>query len=223
MSAATRFCPNCGKPIVADAKFCPSCGAAVAFQQPATPIPAQPSSYPPAPSYSPASSYPAYQTPYPPPPPKKSNTKLIIVIVVVVIVVVGVIGSILALGALNSILSSTHSTILVNGVVTVQPGQYNYYQFVVPSGATTVIVSGSFSTSPSNSTIEVLVFNQANYVSWGGGAHAATPYYDSGQVASGTVNANLPGSGTYYLIYNNGYSTTTLKSVHSVVTLTYLG
>ena len=223
MSSATRFCPNCGKPVVADAKFCPSCGAAVAFQQPATPIPAQPPSYSPTPSYPPASSYPAYQTQYPPPPPKKSNTKLIIVIVVVVIVVVGVIGSILALGALNSIISSTHSRVLVNGVVTVQPGQYNYYQFVVPTGATTVFVSGSFSNSPSTNTIEVFVFNQTNYVSWGGGAHAAIAYYDSRQVASGTVNANLPGSGTYYLVYSNNATSSTVKSVQTTVNLTYLG
>lgn len=222
MSASTRFCPNCGKPVVADAKFCPSCGANIAFQQSVSPIPAQPPSYPPTPAYPPSSSYPTYQTQYPPPPPKKSNTKLIIVIVVVVIVVVGVIGSILALGAFNSILSSTHSRILVNGVVSVQSGQYNYYQFVVPSGATTVIVSGTFSVSASD-TIEVFVFNQTSYVSWGGGAHAASSYYDSGQVASGTVNANLPGAGTYYLVYDHGASGSTVKNVQTTVTLTYLG
>jgi hypothetical protein len=211
MAVGTRSCPSCGKPVVADARFCPNCGATLAFQQPPTP------------SYTPPQSYPAYQTPYPPPPPKKSKTKLIIVIVIVVIVVIGVIGSILALGALNSILSSTHSTILVNGVLTVQPGQYYYYEFLVPSGATTAVVSGSFSISPgTSSTIEVLVFNQTNYVSWSGG-HAATSYYDSGQVASGTVNANLPGAGTYYLVYSNSVYTAAVKSVQTTVNLTYIG
>jgi ribosomal protein S27AE len=211
MAVGTRSCPRCGKAVVADARFCPNCGATLAFQQP------------PAPSYTPPPSYPAYQTPYQPAP-KKSNTTLIIVVVVIVIVVVGAIVGILALGALfNTVSTSTHSTNLVNALVTVPAAQYEYYQFVVPSGATAVTVSGSFTASGgTGNDIEVLVFDQTNYVNWENG-HAASAYYDSGQVTTGTISVNLPGAGTYYLVYNNSFSATSSKNVQTTVNLTYFG
>src|SRR5467141_1722635 len=141
MSAPARFCPSCGKPIGSDARFCPSCGATIVAQQ--------------AP---PVWSAPQYQTPYQPAP-AKSNTLLIIAIVIIAVVVGAVIGGILLFGAFNALSSTTtqRSLAIVNGVITVQPVQYDYYALTVPSGATSVTVSGTFTASGgSGNDIEVL-------------------------------------------------------------------
>jgi zinc-ribbon domain len=147
MAVATRYCPSCGKAVAAEARFCPSCGATLSIQQP------------PPPGYTPAPGYPTYQAPYQPTP-KKSNTTLIIVVVVIAVVVVAAIVGVLALGALFTAVNTRHSQTLVNQTVTVQPGQYNYYEFAVPSGATSVIVNGTFTASGgSGNDIQVLIFD----------------------------------------------------------------
>jgi hypothetical protein len=196
-----------------DARFCPSCGATINVPTP-----------PPAPTYTPPPSYPTYQQPYQPTP-HKSNTTLIIAIIVIVVVVVGVLGAIAAIGFFNTVSTATtsHTNNIVNGLVTVPAGSYEYYQFSVPSGATLVTVSGPFTASGgSGNDIDVFVVDQTNFVNWQNG-HSATSYYDSGQVTTGTVNANLPGSGTYYLVYNNSFSAASSKNVQTTVDLTYTG
>src|SRR2546427_9414942 len=205
MSAPTKFCPSCGKPIGSDARFCPSCGATVVAQQAPTVWTA-----------------PQTQTPYQPAP-AKSNTVLIIAIVIIAVVVGAVIGGILLFGAFNTLSSTTtqRSVAIVNGVITVQPAQYYYYTLTVPSGATSVTVSGTFTASGgSGNDIEVLVMDQTNYVNWQND-HQANAYYDSGQVTTGTVSANLPGGGTYYLVYSNAFSTVSSKNVQTTANLYY--
>ena len=155
MSAGTRFCTSCGKPVASDAKFCPHCGTSLPSLQVSSP---------------PIS--PAYQVPYQPPyqpSPSKSNTGLIIAIVLIVVVVVAVIGGVLALGFYNAAKSAPtqQSSNIVNGLITVQPGGYNYYQFTVPAGATTVSVTGSFTASGgSGNDIDVFVTDETNFVNW---------------------------------------------------------
>src|SRR2546426_11571730 len=181
MSAQTKFCPSCGKPIGSDARFCPSCGATVVAQQ-APPVWTAPQT----------------QTPYQPAT-AKSNTVLIIAIVMIAVVVDAVIGGILLFGAFNTLSSTTtqRSLNIINGLITVQPGQYNGYTLTIPSGASSVVVNGTFTSGGSGNDIEVLVMDQTNYVNWSN-SHQANAYYDSGQVTTDTISANLPGGGTYY-------------------------
>ena len=205
MSAPARVCPSCGKPIGSDARFCPSCGATIVAQQ--------------AP---PVWSAPQYQTPYLPAP-AKSNTVLIIAIVIIAVVVGAVIGGIILLGVFNTLSSTTTqgSLNIANGLITVQPGGYNYYPLTIPSGASSVIVNGTFTASGGGGNdIEVFVMDQTNYVNWSNG-HQANAYYDSGQVTTGTVSAYLPGGGTYYLVYSNAFSSVSSKNVQTTANLYY--
>jgi len=153
MSTPTRFCPSCGKPIGSDARFCPSCGATVVAQQ--------------AP---PTWSAPQYQAPYQPAP-AKSNTALIIAIVIIVVIVGAVIAGALLLAVFTpTSLTTQRSANIVNGLITVQPSQYNYYPLTIPSGASSVVVSGSFTASGGGGNdIEVLVMDETNYINWSNG------------------------------------------------------
>jgi hypothetical protein len=206
MSTTSGFCPSCGKPIAPGARFCPSCGATV-VAQPAPPV----------------WSAPQYQPPYPPAP-NKSNTLLIIAIVLIVVVVAAVIGGILLFAYFAPFSTTTnHSLNMVNGLITVQPGYYNYYFVTVPSGASSVVMNGTFTASGgSGNNIEVLVMDQTNYVNWQNG-NQATSYYDSGQVTTGTISANLPGGGTCYLVYSNTFSSVASKNVQTTANVYYQG
>ncbi len=200
------FCRSCGKPIASDAKFCPSCGATVVVQQ--------------AP---PVWSAPQYQAPYQPAP-AKSNKNLIIAIVIIVVIVGAIVAGIALYTVVNTFSSTApHSLSIVNGPITVQPSQYNYYMLTVPSGARSVSVDVSFTASGgSGNDIEVYVVDQTNYVNWQNG-HAATAYYDSGQVTTDTTIVSLPGGGTYYLVYSNTFSSVSSKTVQTTANLSYVG
>jgi len=168
---------------------------------------------------------------YPPPspPPAKSNTTLIIAIVVIVVVVVAVIVGIAAVSFLNFATSSTsnlrlpHSANIVNGLITVQAGSYNYYPFTLAAGSTSISVTGSFTASGGGGNdIEVFVMDQTNFINWQNG-HQASAYYNSGQLTTGTISTSLPSVGTYDLVYSNTFSTVSSKNVQTTVNLYYLG
>ena len=153
---------------------------------------------------------------------------MIIVIVLVVVIVVGVVGAIAAYSYINFATSNTsnlrlpRSVNLVNGQITVQPGQYNYYYFTIPTGATGITLTGSFTASGGGGNdIEVLVMDQTNFANWQN-RNQFSSYYDSGQVTTGTVHASLPASGTYDLVYSNRFSTVSSKNVQTTVYLYYL-
>jgi hypothetical protein len=152
---------------------------------------------------------------------------LIIAIVLIVVVVVAVIGGIAAISFYYFAASSTstlrvpHSANIVNGLITVQAGKYNYYWFTLPAGSTSTSVTGSFTASGgSGNDVEVFVMDQTNFVNWQNG-HQASAYYDSGQLTTGTISATLPSSGTYDLVYSNTFSTFSSKNVQTTVNLFY--
>ena len=164
---------------------------------------------------------------YPPPTPRpKSNTTLIILVVVIVVVIVGaVIATIIAIGTFTVLRTATmqHTANIVNGLITVPAGQYEYYQFAPPAGSTLISVSGSFTASGgSGNDIVVLVMDQTNFVNWQNG-HTASAYYNSGQLTTGTITASLPSGGTYYLVYSNTFSGFSSKTVQTTADLSYYG
>lgn len=161
----------------------------------------------------------------PPPPPQKSNTMLIVAIVLIVVVVVAVIAGILVVGfvanRVSNVISGQQVVTLVNGVITVQPGHYNYYWMTIPAGATIVRVTGTFTVSGGSGNVEVLVMDQSNYVSWTSGQHESA-LYDSGQVTTGTISASLMTSGTYYLVYSKDFYSATSVNVQTTAYLYYI-
>ena len=128
-----------------------------------------------------------------------------------------------AQGVYNTLSSSTaqHSTNIVNGLITVQPGGYNDYPMTIPSGVTSAVLTGTFTASGgSGNDIDVFVVDQTNFVNWQNG-HQANAYYRSGQVTTGTISASLPAGATYYLVYSNTFSSASSKNVQTTVNLSY--
>lgn len=170
----------------------------------------------------PAPTYPTfqapYQTPFGPTPPK-SKTKLIIAIIVIAVIVVAVIGSIVAIGFFSGIGSTKvpQSLKIVNTTMSVPTAHYFYYSFQMTSSLdSNVVVNGTFSSS--GGPIETFVFNQTNYNIWQGNPNGGYSYYNSGQVSSGVISANLPdGKGVYYLVFSNGGSTNDSVTANSNV------
>jgi hypothetical protein len=134
-------------------------------------------------------------------------------------------GSIIVLGVYDfskSTLTDKSYTI-VNGSFAVPAGNYYYYEVNIPQGETSLSITGSFIASGGTANdIEVLVMDQAHYGTWISGNQVST-YFDSGRVSNGNIVAALPGSGNYYLIYSNIFSTTYDRTVQTNVVLHYHG
>ena len=179
---------------------------------------AQPSWAAPAPSTQPAAN------------PKTSHTMrnigALIVIVVLVVAVLAVLGAMGGGsgggGGGGSLLPSQHTSNVVNGLITVGAGSYSYYPIDLSGGVTGVSLQGSFTASGgSGNDIVVLVMDQADFTNWQNG-HSVSAYYSSGQETTGTISASLPdGSGSYYLVYSNTFSTFSSKNVQTTVNLIY--
>jgi hypothetical protein len=72
-----------------------------------------------------------------------------------------------------------------------------------------------------DNNVEVYVLSEAAFAVWQNG-YAATSVYESGRVAEGTIQAELPaGAGIYYLVFNNKFSPKTAKNVTATVSLRY--
>jgi len=214
------FCPSCGKQVQEDNNFCPYCSkplhVASTYQQPAVqPVPQPPPS----------------QQPYTHSPSNSSHTgrNIAIGIIVGIFLIVIVVTSIGYMSSLNSnggggngFLPTTHNVNIVNGLVTVNSNGYEDYTFTVPSGASNIQISGSFTASGgSGNDIKVLVLTQSDFVNWANG-HSSQCYYQSGQETTGTISASLPASGTYVLVYDNTFSILSQKNVNTQVNVSYM-
>ena len=141
--------------------------------------------------------------------------------IIVIIVIIGLLVVFFVEIAINQPVSTpiVVNRVLLNGTITVDAGLY-YVQFILPSGAFDVQVSGNFTVSGGN-TIRVYVMDEANFNNRGVNGFDFNPDYDSWQVATGNINATLRSSGTYYLVYDNSFQVSQ-KIVNTTVNLEYL-
>jgi ribosomal protein L40E len=115
------------------------------------------------------------------------------------------------------------------------PHNFRYYKFALPQGSTNVSIIGQFTAAAEkgkgadarnaannvDNNVEVYVLSEAAFAVWQNG-YAATSVYESGRVAEGTIQAELPaGAGIYYLVFNNKFSPKTAKNVTATVSLRY--
>jgi len=117
----------------------------------------------------------------------------------------------------------SHTEAIVPATFVVKSRSFSYYKFMVPRGASSVVVSGPFSaTGGSNDNdIEVSLLTDTNFVDWQDG-YVTSTYYSSGKTAQGDINTSLPpAAGTYYLVFSNRLSQRTAKTVQATVTLPY--
>jgi len=162
---------------------------------------------------------------YPPrPPAQKSHALLIVAVVLIAIVVVGagIVVVTLVENRISNLIGIQHVTTIVNGVIAVESGTYNYYSITVPVRATAIRVLGNFTVSGgAGYPILVLVMDEGNYLNWKNN-YPSTSLYNSGETTTGSISATLPTSGVYYLVYSNSY-TSAPEDVQTTAYLKYFG
>jgi hypothetical protein len=195
------FCPQCGKQLPDDSRFCSKCGRAI--ERLLLPAAARPLS-------------------------KPSHTGRWMLLTVLV----------LAVGCVIFLNRTTHSSppipaappvarmlrteTIANTAMTVGAGSFNYYKFVVPATAAQASVDGHFSaTGGFGNDIQVFVVNEDSFVNFQNG-HPSDAYFNSGKVTQNTINALLPGPGTYYLVCNNRFGLLAPKAVEIDAILHYV-
>lgn len=108
--------------------------------------------------------------------------------------------------------SSVPSFQVANSIYRVPPGTYTYIPFNMQCSGT---LTGQFSAEATlGDNIIVYVMDPSGFRQFQSGTSAYT-YYNSGKVASGTINIGLS-SGQYYLILSNTYSAFSTKNVNLV-------
>ena len=76
--------------------------------------------------------------------------------------------------------------------------------FVVPTGVSTATVQGTFTVS-NGRDIKAYITNGTNLSDWQNGLNSNM--YFSGNGSAGNVTTSVPPNWTYYLVYDNTYST----------------
>jgi hypothetical protein len=110
---------------------------------------------------------------------------------------------------------------IANTAITVGAGSFTYYKFVVPTTAAQAYVDGHFSaTGGFGNDIQVFVVNQDSFANFQNG-DPSDAYFNSGKVTQNSINALLPGAGTYYLVCNNRFSLLSPKAVEIDAVLHY--
>ena len=72
-----------------------------------------------------------------------------------------------------------------------------------------------------DNNIEVYVLSEPAFTVWQNG-YATSSLYESGKVAAGTMQAEVPaGAGIYYLVFSNKAAPKTSKAIHATVLLRY--
>jgi hypothetical protein len=134
----------------------------------------------------------------------------------------GSIGAVLVLSKKNP--SSTpiaHMIQVVNGTVNVNASTYLDYPFIVPANASNIHVSGTFTVQGSSSNyIKVYIFDSTNFDIYEDGGDFG-PIYQSQQINTASISANLYSSGSYYLVLDNTFSTITQEIVNIQANVTY--
>jgi hypothetical protein len=136
--------------------------------------------------------------------------------------------------------------VILDSSFSVGPHTFRYYKFALPEGSVNVAVIGQFTSVPdslgssnrkdtsdknkereksndskNDSNIEVYVLTDSAFTIWQNG-YATSSLYESGKVAGGTVQTEVPaGAGIYYLVFSNRAAPKTPKAVHATMLLRY--
>lgn len=129
--------------------------------------------------------------------------------------------------------------IILDSAFSVGPHTFRYYKFALPEGSVNVAVVGQFTSAADSQTssnhkdktreadkendnnIEVYVLSEPAFTVWQNG-YATSSIYESGGVAAGSVQADVPaGAGIYYLVFSNKAAPKTPKAIHATVLLRY--
>jgi hypothetical protein len=137
------------------------------------------------------------------------------------------IGAVMLLAAVLSLVACHHapqpipySDVIANSTFNVTAGSWRYYTVDVTYAMLSPHLVGTFTASGgSGNDIRVFVMTDADYINWSNG-HAVYPEYSSGQLTTGSFDVYLS-TGSYYLVYDNSFSSVSDKSVTTTVRLNY--
>ncbi len=102
---------------------------------------------------------------------------------------------------------------LVNGIIGVPSGGYQFYSFSAPNDASNARVEGTYTASGgSGNDINIAIMDETAFTNWKNG-HQVNVYYNSGQLTTGRIDASVPAGETLYLVYDNTFSSFTDKDV----------
>lgn len=145
---------------------------------------------------------------------------------VCILSLIGILAAIMILAS-GCASTTTHTPVLVpqsqnlvNGAITVKADGYYDVSFTVTSSMENPIVSGSFTASGgSGNDIIAYIFDSIDYTNWSNN-HQSSAFYNSGQVTTQNISTSLA-PGSYYLVFDNTFSTFTSKVVNTTVNLNY--
>ena len=218
-------CSQCGATLPGEAQFCLKCGKPVS----------SPAKEPRVVEVIPRAKLPL--------PPRKRRIFLWILLAVLVGVMVWAVTSDSS-GAqqLQGFVGLKQDRVILDSSFSVGPHTFRYYKFALPEGSVNVAVIGQFTCVPdslgssnrkdksdksketeksNDSNIEVYVLTDSAFTIWQNG-YATSSLYESGKVAEGTVQTEVPaGAGIYYLVFSNRAAPRTPKAVHATMLLRY--
>jgi len=129
-----------------------------------------------------------------------------------------------------------HDQAILQTPFSVSAHNFRYYKFDLPEGSMNVSIVGQFTSSSAekkpgrsksanpdaeDNDVEVYVLSEPAFAVWQNG-YATSSVYESGRVAQGSMQAELPaGAGVYYLIFSNKFSPKTAKNINATVLLRY--
>jgi hypothetical protein len=221
-------CSQCGATLPDEAQFCLKCGKPIAVASSAT-------------SATVLEVHPATAKTLKP---RRKGRAIFWILLAVLIGVVlwAVISDSSGAQQLQGFVGLKQDRIILDSAFTVGPHTFRYYKFALPEGSVNVVVVGQFTSAADASTssarkgkpdktpaadvevdnnIEVSIVTDSAFTVWQNG-YATSSVYESGKVAAGSVQAEVPaGAGIYYLVFSNKAAPKTGKAVHATVLLHY--
>ena len=219
-------CSGCGANLPDGAEFCPKCGKPVSSSA----------------RKSAAKSEPVVEVlpPEQPRPRRKRRVLLWVLLALLLAAIVWVIASDNPFAqGIQEIAGWKHDQTVLENPFSVSAHSFRYYKFSLPEGSLNVAIVGQFAAAADESrgtarkekagekdksadnAIEVYVLSEPAFTVWQNG-YATSSVFESGRVAEGKVQADLPaGAGIYYLVFNNKFAPSTAKAIRATVLLRY--
>jgi hypothetical protein len=216
-------CSKCGATLPDDAEFCLKCGKSVSSPPKSAAV---------------VEVLPPAQVPQPR---KKRRLLLWLMPAVLILLILWALMSDNA-GAqhFQELVGMKQDRVILDSTFSVGPHTFRYYKFALPEGSLNVAVVGQFNSAADSQTsgthkapvvdkkgtdsdnnIEVNILTESAFTVWQNG-YATSSIYESGRVAEGTVQADVPaGAGIYYLVFNNKSAPNTPKTIRAAVVLRY--
>jgi hypothetical protein len=207
---AVLACSKCGATLPEDAQFCLKCGKAVSV---------------------PAKNAPTVEVlpPMPVMPRRKPRVlRWVLPILLVIFVLWVTFSSNPFATGIQELVGVKQDATILDAPFTVGAHSFRFYKIALPEGSVNVSVVGQFACDTDskdkaapNGNIEVYILGESAFTIWQNG-YATGSLYESGQVAKGDVNAELPaGAGIYYLVFSNKSSPKTPQAMHASFVLRY--